>query len=63
MTTSFRAVLSPCIGVCALGADGLCQGCLRNVDEIAAWSRLSDAERLHVMDVLLPQREAEAGRG
>jgi len=63
MTTSFRAVLSPCVGVCALGVDGLCQGCLRNVDEIAAWSRLSDAERLHVMDVLLPQREAEAGRG
>ena len=62
MTTSFRAVLSPCVGVCALRPDGMCQGCLRNVDEIAAWSRLSDAERLHVMDVLLPQREADTGR-
>ena len=62
MTTSFRAVLSPCVGVCELGPDGLCQGCLRNVDEIAAWSRLSDAERLHVMDVLLPEREAGTGR-
>jgi hypothetical protein len=62
MTTSFRAVLSPCVGVCALGPDGLCQGCLRNVDEIAAWSRMSDAERLHVMDVLLPEREAKALR-
>jgi predicted Fe-S protein YdhL (DUF1289 family) len=62
MNPSFRAVLSPCIGVCALGADGLCQGCLRTVDEIAAWSRLSDAERLHVMETLLPAREAAAGR-
>ena len=62
MTTSFHAVLSPCVGVCELGPDGLCQGCLRNVDEIAAWSRLSDAERLHVMDVLLPEREAGTGR-
>jgi len=62
MTTSFRAVLSPCVGVCTLGADGLCEGCLRNVDEIAAWSRLSDAQRLHVMDVLLPEREAGTGR-
>ena len=62
MTTTFRAILSPCVGVCALRADGLCGGCLRTVDEIAAWSRLSDAERLHVMDVLLPQREAAAGR-
>lgn len=62
MNPSFRAVLSPCIGVCALGADGLCQGCLRTVDEIAAWSRLSDAERLHVIETLLPAREAAAGR-
>ena len=62
MTTSFRAVLSPCIGVCSLGDDGLCEGCLRTVDEIAAWSRLSDAERLHVMETLLPAREAAAGR-
>jgi predicted Fe-S protein YdhL (DUF1289 family) len=62
MTTSFRAVLSPCVGVCSLDADGLCQGCLRNVDEIAAWSRLSDAERLHVMEILLPQRETATNR-
>lgn len=62
MTTAFRAVLSPCIGVCSLGPDGLCEGCLRTVDEIAAWSRMSDAERLHVMDNLLPRREGEAGR-
>lgn len=62
MTTAFRAVLSPCIGVCSLGPDGLCEGCLRTVDEIAAWSRMSDDERLRVMDTLLPRREAEAGR-
>lgn len=62
MTTSFRAVLSPCVGICSLDADGLCRGCLRTVDEIAAWSRMSDAERLHVMDILLPQREAVTGR-
>ena len=61
MSTSFRAVLSPCIGVCTLRSDGLCAGCLRTVDEIAAWSRMSDAERLHVMDVLLPRREAAEG--
>ena len=62
MTTAFRAVLSPCIGVCSLGQDGLCEDCLRSVDEIAAWSRMSDDERLHVMECLLPRREAEAGR-
>lgn len=52
-----RAVLSPCIGICALDAQGTCEGCLRTVDEIARWSTMGDAERLHVMDVVLPQRE------
>ncbi|NUS39561.1 MAG: DUF1289 domain-containing protein [Lysobacter sp.] len=59
---TFRAVLSPCVGVCTLDDAGLCQGCLRTLDEIAAWSRLSDAERLHVMETLLPLREQASGR-
>ena len=32
---TFRAVLSPCIGVCSLDADGLCEGCHRTSAEIA----------------------------
>lgn len=52
-------VLSPCIGVCELRADGLCAGCLRNVDEIASWSTLSDHARLDLMERVLPQRAAE----
>lgn len=40
-------VLSPCISVCRVDADsGWCEGCLRTLDEIAAWSRLgNDAKR------------------
>lgn len=35
---------SPCISVCRMAAaTGLCQGCLRTLDEIAAWSTLDDA--------------------
>ena len=60
MSETFRAVLSPCIGVCALRADGLCGGCLRTMDEIAAWSRLSDAQRLYLMESVLPARERGA---
>lgn len=34
---------SPCISVCRMApATGLCQGCLRTLDEIAAWSGLDD---------------------
>ena len=36
-------VPSPCISVCAmLPATGLCGGCFRNIEEIAAWSRMDD---------------------
>ena len=55
----FRAVLSPCIGVCDLDDGGLCRGCLRSVAEIAAWSTMDDAQRLRVMEAL-PLREAGA---
>ena len=51
-------MLTPCIGVCVLRADGLCAGCFRTGDEIAAWSRLDDVQRLHLMDHVLPEREA-----
>ena len=56
--SAFRAVLSPCIGVCSLDAAGLCEGCQRNTSEIARWSQMSDDERLHLMEVVLPGREA-----
>lgn len=55
---SYRAVLSPCIGVCTLGHAGYCLGCQRTSDEIASWTRMGDAERLHLMETVLPQREA-----
>lgn len=61
MNTAFRAVLSPCIGVCALGDDGYCLGCHRNVGEIAGWSQMGDDERLQLMEAVLPQREASRG--
>ncbi|MGZ5847409.1 MAG: DUF1289 domain-containing protein [Ramlibacter sp.] len=39
-------VPSPCNDVCRIdGASGLCQGCLRTIDEIAAWGSLGEAGR------------------
>ena len=58
MITTFRAVLSPCIGICALDDAGLCMGCLRNSGEIARWSQMNDDERLRLMETVLPQRES-----
>jgi len=47
-----RVVLSPCVGVCELGADDLCAGCGRSIAEIAAWSTMDDEARLRVMERL-----------
>ena len=58
MTFPHLAILSPCIGICALDGQGLCEGCHRTTAEIARWSQMSDAERQYVMDVVLPRREA-----
>ena len=62
MNDPFRAVLSPCIGICSLDERGLCEGCHRTGQEIAAWSVLDDATRLHLMYVVLPAR-APGGTG
>ena len=59
MQTPFRAVLSPCVGICSLDAEGLCEGCHRTSAEIARWSQMNDDERLQLMDVVLPRREAQ----
>ena len=57
-----KAILSPCIGVCALDIDGLCAGCHRTAGEIADWMYYSDAERLHLMNEVLPQRALSVER-
>lgn len=44
------SVESPCIGVCRLDTTkAFCIGCHRSVSEIAAWSCLSDADKLRVL--------------
>ena len=58
MMSSSRAVLTPCIGVCILDPAGFCDGCFRTGDEIARWLSMSDAERLDLMERVLPEREA-----
>lgn len=51
-------ILSPCVGICHLAADGYCEGCLRSGDEIARWIAMGDSERRRIVDEVLPAREA-----
>jgi len=53
---------SPCTSVCTIDpATGWCAGCLRTIDEIAAWGSLDDRAKRAVWK-LLPQRRAERDR-
>lgn len=49
---------SPCINVCKMDdRSGLCAGCFRTLDEIAAWSVL-DADDKRAVLAALPRRRA-----
>ncbi|WP_354004901.1 DUF1289 domain-containing protein [Ramlibacter albus] len=53
-------VPSPCMSVCRMDAvSGFCEGCFRTLDEIAAWSRLDDADKRATWQ-LIAQRIAGA---
>jgi predicted Fe-S protein YdhL (DUF1289 family) len=50
---------SPCINVCVMNADsGLCEGCWRTLDEIAAWSGASDEQKRSIWQHIRQRREA-----
>lgn len=48
--TPRRDVESPCVGICCIGSDGLCIGCLRSVEELTRWPAASEAEKLAILE-------------
>lgn len=50
---------SPCVRLCRLDADGLCQGCLRTREEIACWSQMEEDARRSWMETVLAVRAGE----
>ena len=50
---------SPCINICRMNTrTGLCEGCLRTIEEIAAWSAMTPEEKRAVLEEL-PRRGAQ----
>ena len=56
-----QEVASPCISVCEMMPEaGVCAGCFRTLDEIAAWGRMSDEDKRQVWALIaqrLPQEK------
>ena len=56
-------VPSPCVSICRIDpASGWCEGCLRTLDEIAAWSTLPDDAKRELLARLAERRVAWAAR-
>jgi uncharacterized protein len=52
-----EAVASPCNKVCRIDANtGWCEGCLRTLHEIGAWSQLDDADKREVVEQLAQRK-------
>ena len=57
MSTTLKEIASPCVNVCQMNpSNGLCQGCLRTLDEIAGWLDFSATEKLAVLEKLEERR-------
>ncbi|MBI5256843.1 MAG: DUF1289 domain-containing protein [Burkholderiales bacterium] len=51
--------LSPCVNICRMDAgSGWCAGCLRTLDEIAAWGQLDEAAQRALL-AQLPARRVQ----
>ena len=46
-------IKSPCVGTCTLDAwERYCIGCLRTVEEIGAWRRMTEEEQSRIVEDL-----------
>lgn len=52
-----RRAHSPCIGICRMDDDNrYCAGCLRTIDEIAAWSTATEETRWTILHAVQERR-------
>ena len=52
-----RLVESPCVGVCLIDEQtGLCEGCLRTLDEVAAWGSSTAPQRREILAAIERRR-------
>jgi predicted Fe-S protein YdhL (DUF1289 family) len=55
-------VPSPCLSICRMeAATGWCEGCLRTLDEIAAWGRLDPNGKRQIWAVIEQRLEQRTG--
>lgn len=43
-------IKSPCVNICQVNLEGVCQGCGRTTDEIAKWWSMTNEEKQQVLE-------------
>ena len=56
-------ISSPCVGLCKLDDQGVCVGCFRKIEEIAAWMRLTEFQKRQIVAALAERRLAATRQG
>ena len=51
------ALQSPCISICALDQDDVCEGCFRTGDEIVDWFTADDARKREILEASARRRK------
>ena len=52
---------SPCVSICALDEDDICQGCFRSADEITDWFMASPEEKQATLERAERRRDKSFG--
>lgn len=50
-------IKSPCISVCVLNGEDICEGCWRSIEEIARWQSYSNDKRREVIESCKDRRQ------
>jgi uncharacterized protein len=59
--TATQEVPSPCISVCRMNPQsGLCEGCLRSIEEIAQWGNAGDEFKQTILKRIEQRRQKGA---
>ena len=50
-------ISSPCVKICKLNKNNVCLGCLRTLDEIHQWPKLTEEQRLEIIQDLEKRKD------
>jgi len=53
-----KPVSNPCVSICYLDDDDICQGCFRSGQEISHWGNYTNAEKKQVMESVRQREKA-----